>query len=76
MNNNANLNLNNIYNLFQTEIEKNQVIIDKQKIDVDMFTLKQRVNDLYFSVLLLQEKKKVYIVSKEDVEIVRFARTI
>ena len=53
---------------FQTEIEKNQVIIDNQKIDVDMFTLKQRVNDLYFSVLLLQEKKKVYIVSKEDVE--------
>jgi len=39
--------------------ESKQVAVDEQKVEVDLFTLKQKINDLYFSVLLLQEKKKV-----------------
>lgn len=52
----------------QTEIEKSQIFVDNQKIDVDIFSLKQKINDLYFAVLILQEKKKVLMISKEDLE--------
>ncbi len=39
--------------------ESKQVAVDEQKVEVDLFTLKQKINDLYFAILLLQEKKKV-----------------
>jgi outer membrane protein TolC len=39
--------------------ESKQVAVDEQKVEVDLYTLKQKINDLYFAVLLLQEKKKV-----------------
>lgn len=40
-------------------VESKQVAVDEQKVEVDLFTLKQKINDLYFAILLLQEKKKV-----------------
>jgi outer membrane protein TolC len=43
----------------QKIVESKQVLVDEQKVEVDLFTLKQKINDLYFSVLLLQEKKRV-----------------
>jgi outer membrane protein TolC len=39
--------------------EAKQLFVDEQKVEVDLFSLKQKINDLYFSILLLQEKKKV-----------------
>ncbi len=39
--------------------ESRQVLVDEQKVEVDLFSLKQRINDLYFSVLLYQQKIKV-----------------
>ncbi|MEI7485775.1 MAG: TolC family protein, partial [Ignavibacteriota bacterium] len=39
--------------------ESKQVAVDEQKVEIDLFTLKQKINDLYFAILLLQEKKKV-----------------
>ena len=39
--------------------ESKQVLVDEQKVEVELFTLKQKINDLYFSVLLYQQKLKV-----------------
>lgn len=39
--------------------ESKQVLVDEQKVEVDLFSLKQRINDLYFSVLLFQQGVKV-----------------
>ena len=39
--------------------ESKQVLVDEQKVEVDLFSLKQRINDLYFSVLLFQQRVKV-----------------
>ncbi len=47
----------NISSLKNTESK--QVAVDEQKVEVDLFTLKQKINDLYFAILLLQEKRKV-----------------
>jgi outer membrane protein TolC len=48
--------------------ESKQVAVDEQKVEVDLFTLKQKINDLYFAVLLLQEKKKVNEVLISDLK--------
>ncbi len=39
--------------------ESKQVLVDEQKVEVELFTLKQKINDLYFSVLLYQQNLKV-----------------
>ncbi len=41
------------------ETERKQIEIDNGKIDVELFALKPKINDLYFSVMLLQKKKEV-----------------
>ncbi|MCE1163865.1 MAG: TolC family protein [Bacteroidetes bacterium] len=48
------------------ETENKQVLIDNQKVEVELFGLKQKINDLYFSVLLLQEKKRVNETVRKD----------
>ena len=50
------------------DIEISQLTADKQKIEVELFSLKQKVNDLYFSVLLLQEKKNVTDILINDLK--------
>lgn len=50
------------------ETESKQVLVDNQKVEVELFGLKSRINDLYFSVLLLQEKKKVNETVKKDLQ--------
>jgi outer membrane protein TolC len=52
----------------QKNTESKQADVDEQKVEVDLFTLKQKINDLYFSILLLQEKKKVNEVLVSDLK--------
>lgn len=49
-------------------VEESQLYSDKQKVEVELYGLKQRVNDFYFSVLLLQEKKNINQVYYNDVQ--------
>lgn len=48
--------------------EEKQLSSDKQKIEVELYGLRQKVNDLYFSVLLLQEKRNINMIYYEDVK--------
>lgn len=52
----------------QEEIELKQQYIENQKLEVSLFSLKQKINDLYFSVLLLQEKKRVNETAYNDIK--------
>lgn len=49
-------------------VEEKQLISDKQKVEVELYGLRQRVNDLYFSVLLLQEKKNINQLYYNDIQ--------
>jgi len=49
-------------------VEDKQLSSDKQKIEVELYGLRQKVNDLYFTVLLLQEKKNINLIYYEDVK--------
>jgi outer membrane protein TolC len=50
------------------DVEEKQLSSDKQKIEVELYGLRQKVNDLYFSVLLLQEKKNINMIYYDDVK--------
>lgn len=49
------------------DIERSQLLVEKQKVEVELYTLKQRINDLYFNVLILQEKIKSNLLLQEDI---------
>lgn len=49
-------------------VEEKQLIADKQKIEVELYSLRQKVNDLYFTVLLLQERKNINRVYYNDIQ--------
>ena len=48
--------------------EQQQLDIDNKKIEVELYSLRPKINDLYFSVLLLQEKKSVNEVTYKDIQ--------
>ncbi|MFA5403516.1 MAG: TolC family protein [Ignavibacteria bacterium] len=49
-------------------VEEKQLITDKQKIEVELYSLRQKVNDIYFTVLLLQERKNINQVYYNDIQ--------
>lgn len=49
------------------DIEKNSLQVDQQKIEVELYALKQRVNDFYFNVLILKEKRKSLDITASDI---------
>lgn len=48
-------------------IEKNGQI-DQQKIEVDLYQLKERVNQIYFGVLLIDKKIKQFKIIQSDID--------
>ena len=50
------------------EIERSQLLANKQKIEVELYELKERINSLYFSILLLQEKKRIINLKYKTIE--------
>ncbi|MBU2652362.1 MAG: TolC family protein [Bacteroidetes bacterium] len=51
----------------QKVIESLNMEIDKQKITVDLYSLKCNVSDVYFNILLLQENEKLLHVMKDKI---------
>lgn len=49
-------------------VEEKQLFADKQKVEVELYGLKQRVNDLYFTILLLQERKNINQIYYNDIQ--------
>jgi outer membrane protein TolC len=50
----------------QKNIVKAQAEAEKQKLEVDLYTLKERVNQLYFGILLLNEQLEQLSLIKTD----------
>jgi len=51
----------------QKVIESLNMEIDKQKVTVDLYSLKCNVSDVYFNILLLQENEKLLHVMKDKI---------
>jgi outer membrane protein TolC len=52
----------------QTDIEQTQGEIERKNIEIDLYNLRQRVNEAYFLILNLQEKEKSVNLLKEDLK--------
>jgi len=52
----------------QNKITKVGVEIEKQKLEVDLYTLKDRVNQLFFGILLLNEQFQQNEILKKDLQ--------
>jgi outer membrane protein TolC len=49
------------------DVETAQMLLEQQKVEVDLYSLRTKINDLYFSVILLQEKQKIYETLRDDI---------
>ena len=52
----------------QNKITKAGVEVEKQKLEVDLYTLKDRVNQLFFGILLLNEQFNQNEILKKDLQ--------
>lgn len=50
------------------EYENKQLLVDRQKVEVELYSLRQKINDLYFGALLLQEKKNITRLLFDDIK--------
>ncbi|MCB2221433.1 MAG: TolC family protein [Bacteroidetes bacterium] len=53
---------------YQKEIEETNLDLDQQKIEIEHFNLKQKINSIYFTILLLRENTNVLQLHKATLE--------
>jgi len=53
---------------YQKDIERTGLLLDEQSLEIELYKVKDRVNQLYFNILLLQENEKLLKVMKEDIK--------
>jgi len=51
----------------QKNIEKTGLLLDEQNLDIELYKVKDRVNQLYFNILLLQENEKLLKVMQNEI---------
>jgi len=52
-----------------TKLKETQTKAQQQQVDINLYQLKSKINQLYFSILLLQEQKKILIVKQEQLSL-------
>jgi outer membrane protein TolC len=52
----------------QVEAEESQLKVERQRAEVELYQLKQRVNDMYFAVLLSQQNREILELSRSSIE--------
>ena len=52
----------------QKELENTKLAIDKQNVELELYKLKERINIIYFSILLFQENNKTLMLLKKNLE--------
>ena len=48
-----------------SKLKEAQTLTQKQQVEVSLYQLKSKINQLYFSILLLQERESI-LLSKQD----------
>lgn len=52
----------------RVEAEESQLNVERQRTEVELYQLKQRVNDMYFAVLLSQQNREILELSRSSIE--------
>ncbi len=51
-----------------SKVKKSRLKTQQKQVEVNLYQLKQQVNQLYFSILLLQEKRKLLVAKRTQLE--------
>jgi outer membrane protein TolC len=51
------------------KIQEANIIVDRQKLEVELYKLKDRINQLYFGILLIDEQLKQNGLTKNDIQL-------
>ncbi|NOX48461.1 MAG: TolC family protein [Chlorobi bacterium] len=52
----------------QKELENTKLAIDRQNVELELYKLKERINNIYFSILLFQENNKTLLLLKKNLK--------
>ncbi|MEZ5196331.1 MAG: TolC family protein [Bacteroidales bacterium] len=52
----------------QKEVENINLQIDQQMIDIELYKLKERINQIYFNILLLKENKNILVIHQKNLK--------
>ncbi len=52
----------------QKNSEKLQLEIDNKQLEIDLYQIKEKVNDLFFSIVLLRKNKDLLELTRKDIE--------
>jgi outer membrane protein TolC len=52
----------------QKEINRKDLLINKQNIEIELYKLKERINNVFFSIVLLKEKLKLLNVFNDEIQ--------
>jgi len=52
----------------QKNIEKSTLMIDEQQVEVEIYKLKDRVNQLFFNIMILQENQKLSMIMQAELK--------
>ncbi len=50
------------------KIKETELKVNQQQVEIALYQLKKQINSLYFSILLLDEKKALILIKKEQLE--------
>ena len=53
----------------QKKLQEATAMVDQQKLEVDLYKLKDRINQLFFGVLLVEEQQKQNDLMKSDIQL-------
>ena len=51
----------------QKNIERTNLEIDRQNVEIELYKLKEQINQVFFGIVLLQENSKLLIVFKKEI---------
>ena len=52
----------------QKDLENSKIAIDRQNVELELYRLKERINTIYFSILLFQENNKTLVLLKNNLK--------
>lgn len=53
----------------QKKLQEANAIVDEQQLEVELYKLKDRINQLYFGILLIDEQLKQIVLTRRDIQL-------
>jgi outer membrane protein TolC len=52
----------------QKKVQETNALVEEQKLETELYKLKERINQLYFGILMVDEQTKLSLLIKQDIQ--------